>query len=82
MCPDNCGLTLEEATGPGPFLVDEFVCNATKARERKKAMDRAEASKAHKAKTGEDKLPDGWETGRIYFIRGVVEKPEGDTHGD
>jgi hypothetical protein len=81
MCPDGCGLPVHESTGPGPFLIDKYVCNATKARERKKRLDEEEAT-AQAKREGRDKPPEGWNTGVTYYIRESVETPQEDESGD
>jgi hypothetical protein len=81
MCPDGCGLTIEESMGPGPFLIDTFVCNATKARERKKREDEDEAH-AKAKREGKDNPPPGWNTGVNYFIRESLAPRQEDERGD
>lgn len=68
-CPCGCGQPIAEATEKGRgYVVQTYECMARKALEMKKRDDRAAA--------GEDP-PEGWDDGRIYYIEGSVEPPEG-----
>lgn len=73
MCPCGCGVAMSEATKDQPFVVDHFTCYATRAKERLRKIHQDEAKK--------NKLADGWDTGRVYFIRDTHEPDEAKEDG-
>jgi hypothetical protein len=73
MCLDGCGMPIHEASKEQPFVIDHYTCHATRALETLKLTDKQQAEK--------DGVPEGWDTGRHYFVKDVA-PPRGEAQAE